>query len=207
MAIDDLYRVTAKLCTPGGPFSISQAYKQTLGTNSVSTLQDLVDAIKLGWAVKLMLALAGDVELDALEAQPEAGVNEIPGYQNYSGVGGAVMGSALPNNVAQIVSQATDAPNSNANGRVFVPGISDTGMLASVFTAAQTALMQTFADDLDDDITSVGPGGATFHPVVVSKVFNGAPRTPFMGFTILESLAKTNPTQQRRRSTKRFGIS
>lgn len=206
MAIDDLYTVTARYCTPGGSVSISQGYKQTLGTNNKDTLQDLVDKSKVGWAAKLLLALSTQATLDVMEAQAEAGVDEVPGYQNYTGQIGAIAGQAVPNNVAAIISQLTDAPNSNANGRVFVAGVSEAGLLANVWTVAQLTLLQTFADDLDDDITSVGGGGATFQPVVISKVFGGVPRSPFMGFQILSSNAKANPRQQRRRNSRRFGV-
>lgn len=206
MAVDDLYRVTAKYCTPAGPVSVSQAYKQITGTNAVDTLIDLVDKIRLGWVVKLMLALASDVEFDALEAQPQQGVNEVPGYQNYDGVMGGVMGNAGPNAVAQVVSLLTDAPNSNANGRMFVAGIQEGELLAGAFSAAQVVLMQTFAADLADDVTSVGPGSATFRPVVISRFFESLPRGVPIGFDIINATAGLFPKQQRRRSTKRFGL-
>lgn len=206
MATNDLYTVTARLCTPGGPFSISQAYKQTTGTNDANTLQDLVDKFKAGAMAKLLLALSVGSTLDAIEAQPEQGVNEVPGYDNYVSQVGVIAGEPSPNNTAMIISQLTNAPNSNANGRVFVAGVSEVALVDSLWTVAQQTLMQTFADDLDDDITSVGSGAATFRAVVISRFLAGVKRVPALGFEVLSSLAKREPRQQRRRTTRRFGV-
>ncbi len=206
MAIGDTYNVKVNYCTPQGEMSVSQAYKQTVGTNDKDTCTALASAVQTGWVAKLLLALASDVELDSITVQPESGVNEVPGLLSLNGSGGAIAGDPLPNNIAQIVSQLTDAPNSNANGRLFVAGVSELQMEDGLFNAAQTALMQTFADDIDDDITAVGGGSATFVPVIISRFLSGAPRVPHVAFNVLSCLARTQPRQQRRRTTRRKGV-
>lgn len=206
MAIGDLYTIKVQFGTPGGCFTSSFDYEQTLGSGNEDTLTEFVDEWLSVKETVLLNCMSDQVTLENITCQPEQGVNEVPGQRDYTGKAGAVVSGACPNNIAAVISQLTDAPNSNANGRVFLAGQPETGLLAGVWTAGQIVLLNAFAAIMPTNIVIVGPPSVTYKPVVISRVLAGVPRVPEVGFNILSAAAKGQARQQRRRTTQNLGV-
>lgn len=207
MAVDDLYRLNACLSTPGGPFTFSQCYKQISGTNDEDSGDQAVSRWHIVFGTLLLACLSDECELEELTWQPQSGVNEIPGLTPYAAQPGTIISPPLPLNVAAVISQITDAPNANANGRIFLAGIPENAMDDGIQTGAYNAIIQAFADELVDNLVVAIGLAAEYAPVVISRFLGGLPRVPQVAFDVLSTVAKFQLRQQRRRTTRTRGIS
>ena len=207
MAVDDLYKVTICCSTVGGPFTWSVFYKMISGTIESGSL----DALAIDWQtdhlIELQNMLSDSCFIEEVRVDPEPGVNEVPGFDNKDSVNGNIAFGPMPNNVAAVISELTDAPNSNANGRIFIAGIPESAMEDGIFSVAYTALVQLLADSLEGNLIIAAPAAAEFTPVVVSRYLSGSLRIPPVPHDIVSNTAKRQARQQRRRTTRALGLS
>lgn len=206
MAIGDFYQLTAHYSSLAGPVSFGQAYEQISGTNDGTTADNALAYWRFLLEDDLQALLSIEMTVNEYTWEPASGVNEIPGFMQPDSVSGLDTGSALPNNVACVISQLTDAPKAKCNGRIFVAGLSEDQMQDGLFNPAGVALVQTFADGLEDNLVVTGPPASEFKPVVISRFLDGSPRVPPVAYDVVSNTAKSEPRQQRRRTTKRHGI-
>lgn len=207
MAIGDLYTLTLNWNVFGDSCTFSQDYKQTAGSNDENTLRLACVEFKDNQAVEFMKTQVADADLDQIKMCPIAGVDEIPGCINYDGVTGTIVSDPLPSNVAMVLSQLTNAPNSNANGRIFLAGMPEVNMDTGILDAAYGVIAQVFADSLLDDLDVTGPPTATFVPVVISRFLDGIKRVSPVAHDLISVAVKLATRQQRRRTTRRVGLS
>lgn len=206
MALNDLYRLNVCLSTPGGPFTFSQCYEQISGTNDEDSGDQAVSRWHVVFGTLLRAMLSDECEIEEITWQPQSGVNEIPGLTPYASQAGTIVSPSLPLNVAAVISQLTDAPSSNANGRLFIGGIPENGLLDGIQTVAYNAIVQAFADELVDNLVVTIGAAAEYAPVVISRFLAGSLRVPPVAFSVLSTIAKMQLRQQRRRTTRTRGI-
>jgi hypothetical protein len=207
VAVNDFYQLTVKACSLGGPYAFGVSYKMISGVVDEDTLRSAVEEFETNAIPLLQGCTAIDADLDQITMEPESGVDEVPGLMQLITRPGTMTGDSLPNNVAAIIHQLTDAPSAKCNGRIFLAGVSESEMDSQLFSAAYVAAAQLFATELEENLVVTGPPAATFQPVVISRVLDGAPRVPPVAFNILSNTVRNTPRQQRRRTTTRFGVS
>jgi len=207
MAIGDLYVLRVNYHLPDAQVSIGHGYKQSAGVNDKDTLQSAVDFWVANSLTFLRNCLAADVEVDQVRMDQVEPGNELPGFDNLVGLPGTVTGQALPSGSASVLSWVTDAPNSKHNGRMYIAGVSENEVVNGLLTAAQSAMQILLADELQTDLLTSLPQTAVFVPNVISRVLNGAPRVPPVGFEILSGVVRLPLFSQRRRITSRLGTS
>lgn len=206
MAVDDLYRMNMCLSGPSGPFTFSLHYRQISGTNDEESGDLAIGVWQADHLPELLLMLSNEIACEEITWTPEEGVNEIPGLLSFGTQNGGIASPPIPLNVCAIISQLTDAPNSNANGRLFLSGITESMMDDGTLSAAGVILVQDFADTLTDTVDVVSGIGQEYTPVVVSRMLNGAPRVPRVLFNVTSATAKIQLRQQRRRVTQKRGL-
>ncbi len=207
MAVNDLYRLTIQIETPGNVSEITLGYKQTSGSNFAYTLTNAAqDAISV-LNTELIALLAVGVFIRRYKFTPITDPLDVIGYIDLASTEGTVIGDSLPANMAAIISLPTDAPASKHNGRVYISGVSEEAQDEGKLEAAQQLLMDDFAAKLNDTIDAGTPGNAIFTPNVISFIEDGVPRVPPVGFTVGTPQAKIDLRQQRRRKTPAFGTS
>lgn len=207
MAVDDLYRLTIQIETPGSCAEINLGYEMTSGTNEPYTLENATaDAIAV-MNTQLIALLAADTFIRRYTMVPITDPLDVIGYTDLDASVGTVVGDALPANICGVISLPTDAPNSKHNGRIYISGVSEEAQDEGVMDAGQMTLMDAFAAKLNDTLDAGTPGDAIFTPAVISYVEDGVPRVPPVGFTVGTPIAKSTLRQQRRRKTAAFGAS
>ena len=207
MAVDDLYGMTVQIRTPGNTTQVGLGFKMTDGTIGNDTLEAACAQWVTDVLPTLLLMLAADTSVKRVEMCPLTEPNEIPGCVDLTGQVGAVLGDALPSNMAAVMHLGTDAPNAKHNGRIYVSGVSEEGTVEGTLIAAQQTLNGNFALLLNDLLLPSAPEDAEFTPVVISRIVDGVPRVPIVGFDILAAVARPIIRQQRRRKTRSFGFS
>lgn len=207
MADGDLYSLTVHLLNEDQPVSFSMGYEQDGGTYGIETGLAVCVKFTADYLPKLLLCLTDDVTVDQLFFNPIGISTELAGFANLSGAVGGILGEPLPSNMAALVHLPTVAPNSKHNGRIYLPGIPEASIVGGVISVAQLALIQTWATQMFVDIVPAAPEDATFKPIVISRFVGGVKRVPPIGFDILEPVAKNEVRQQRRRTTRRRGLS
>jgi len=207
MAVGDLYKLRVDYALPEGPVSIGLGYRQKSGANGPATLQSAVDFFNANKLIALSNVLAVNTSIDQIRMDQVSTGNDIPGFVNIGFLLGNRMGNAIPAGGAAVVSWITDAPNSKNNGRVFIAGISESDIVSSVLTASILTALVAFVDEMLLDLLTSLPEDAVFELVTISRVLNGVPRVPPIGFKVESGLVRSIPFSQRRRITKRLGIS
>lgn len=207
MAIGDLYVLRVNYHLPDAEVSIGLGYKQSAGTNDKDTLQSAVDFWVANSLTIFRNCLAADVEVDQVRMDQVEPGNELPGFDNLVGLPGTVAGQALPSGSASVISWVTDAPNSKHNGRIYIAGVSENEVDNGLISAAQIALNVLLSNELQTDLLTSSPQDAVFVPNTISRVLNGAPRVPPVGFEILSGVIRLPMFSQRRRITSRLGTS
>lgn len=206
MADLDLYQLSFFINCAGEETQCVLGYQQDGGSNDADTLEALCQAFLTDCVPELLLAIAADVAVSRIRVDTVTDHQEVPGLMDLDGEDGAVVGESLPAQMAALIHLPTNAPNAKHNGRIYVSGLMSSSQQEGTIDVAPLALMQTFADTLALDLEPTAPQTATFTPVVISRVENGAPRTPPIGFPVLIPLAKADMRQQRRRKTPHFGL-
>lgn len=207
MAIGDLYQLRVNYHLPDAQVSIGHGYEQSAGSNDKDTLQSAVDFWVANSLTFLRNCLAVDAEVDQVRMDQIEPGNELPGFDNLVGLPGTVVGQALPSGSASVISWVTDAPNAKHNGRMYLAGISENEVDNGLISPAQSGLNILLSDELQTDLLTSLPQDAVFVPHVISRVLNGAPRVPPVGFEILSGVVRLPMFSQRRRITSRLGTS
>lgn len=207
MAVDDLYLVTTQVRTAEGVMSFHFGYKMDAGLIGANTLGALALFFAQNRLDKYVLACSTDIEVDYVEARAVTNDDDLPGAVNFNNLEGVLLGESLPNNSAAVISLKTNAPNAKHNGRMYLPGTPEDQHDDGVLIAGQVTLWAAFATVLELDIATIPGESAEFTPVVISRVLNGAPRVPPVGFTLVSGIVRPNLKQQRRRGGNRRGLS
>lgn len=207
MASGDFYTSVIGLSTPGGCSQISFDWKMLSGTMTFSTLGALNAKIVSTKLNLLALALSDQAEIDSVVTRAITNDIDVPGITNMNLIDGAILSPPLPNNMAAVIKQITNAPNAKHNGRMFIPGIAESSMDGGTLSAAAVALLDTFAVAMTDQITLTTPEDAVFDPGVISRRENGLQRVDPVFFSAVQYVTSIQLRQQRRRTTERKGIS
>lgn len=206
MAANDLYRLTIQIETPGNVTEINLGYELAGGTIGPYTLEKTCLQAIADMNGALLALLAEDTFVRRYTMVPITEPLEIMGFVDLVNAVGTVLGEALPANMTAIISLPTDAPSSKHNGRIYISGVSEEAQTEGTLEAAQQTLNATFAALLTDEIEPSAPEDAVFTPVVISRVVDGVPRVPPVGFSVGTPIAKFSMRQQRRRKTPAFGL-
>lgn len=170
-------------CRKGSPFA---------GTD----LQDIADLVA-GWVVNTLLDFISDdysansVKVTDLTTQFSPVAFSTAGLP----ANGAVTGIPVPNNVAAVVSFATNNRGRSFRGRNYIPGapsaeLQTTSEFQSTYAASLAGAYQDLADGL---------GVAGFDHVILSRQENGVRRTTGVATRVTEYLGRTPVGTQRRR--------
>lgn len=206
MAINDLYQVTAFINVDGTECQMTMGYEQFLGSNDADTLEATAQAW-LDLCLVAFRAMTSDgCEINRVQVDPVTATDEVPGFIDTTSVSGDLLGESMPSNMAVVIHLPTIAPDAKHNGRVYVPGIPEDGQAEGTLEPAQIILCDTFAATLAIDLQPSVPQDAEFRPVVISRVVDGVPRVPPVGFLVGVPVLRTSVRQQRRRKTERLGI-
>ncbi len=207
MAIGDLYTARFQFESVSSGMITSMSYKQLAGTNDENTMRDL--AVALGVSVEGLFKalLSRDVEFTGITVNQTVGLNETPGLTRFVLPNiGLVASDAIPMGGCCVMSILTDAPNAKFNGRMFVSGIPESSEVDGAVTAAAISDLNDLGSVLDNTITSVGPGGASFEPSVISRFKDGIKRAAPIAFKVLSITADAFIKNQRRRNTRFIGV-
>ena len=207
MAVNDLYELRVYYHLPAAPVTISFSYKQTAGSNDNLTLQSAVDFFVVNMLPPLLAALAADVFVDQIRMDQVSVGNELPAFTNLVGSPGTVVGEALPAGGAAVISWVTDAPNAKHNGRFYLAGVSEDEVNAGNISVAQLTLMNTLAVQLQATLATSLPQDAEFELITISRVLDGVPRVPPVGFLVESHVTRLPFFSQRRRITSQLGLS
>lgn len=207
MAVDDLYVLTISYFLPESNVTISLGYKQTAGINNSDTLQSAVEFWDFNVLPLFQDILSVDVEVDQVRLDPVTKNDEIPGFENLIGKFGTVTGDSLPAGGAGVITWITDAPNAKHNGRSYIAGISEADVVDGQIGAPQFGRMVLFGGGYQNTLQTSLPQDAEFEAVTISRVLNGAPRIPPVGFLVQSAAVRSPFFSQSRRITKRLGTS
>ncbi len=207
MASGDLYVLTVHLTVEQTACQFGQAYRMSQGSYTIATGTATAQAWFDANISNLLLCISDKVEIDSITFDPIGVSTELSGSSALNGAVGSVASQPTPANVAALIHLPTDAPNSKHNGRIFLPGIAEAGIVAGVIDAPNLALIQTWADELSENLEPASPEDAVFVPVVISRFVDGVKRVPPVAFDIGLPIAKNATRQQRSRMTRRHGIS
>lgn len=206
MADKDLYALSFFINCAGEETQCVLGYEQDGGSNDADTLEALCKAFLDDVVPSLLLVLAADVAVDRITVETVTNHQEVPGLMDLNGQDGAVLGVSLPAQSAVIIHIPTNAPNAKHNGRIYVSGLEVGDQSEGTVAGGPLVAWNTFAAKLALDLEPTAPQDATFTPVVISRVVDGAPRVPPVGFGVLIPIAKADMRQQRRRKTPHFGL-
>jgi hypothetical protein len=207
MAIGDLYEATTHVRTAEGEMQFSFGYLMEAGVIGPQSLdQACTDfaAVRLNTYV---LAVSDNIEVDKVEFKAITNNVDIPGFVNFNNLEGLLVGAAVPNNSAAVLSLLTTAPNSKHNGRMYIPGLREIDQQDGSIDVAALILLNVFGTTLELDLLLGGAETAEFTPVVISRILDGVKRTPPVGHNLVSAIARTTTKQQRRRGGRRFGLS
>ena len=207
MAVNDLYEVRVYYHLPGAPVTIAFGYKQTAGSNDNLTLQSAVDFWITNMLPTLLVTLAADVVVDQVRMDQVSVGNDLPAFTNLVGSPGSVFGQALAAGGAAVISWVTDAPDAKHNGRFYLAGVSEQEVSNGLISVAQLTVMNALAVQLQATLATSLPQDAEFELVTISRVLNGVPRVPPVGFLVESHVTRLPFFSQRRRITSRLGLS
>lgn len=205
MAVGDLYTLRVYYALPDSPMTIGLGYVQTGGVNDKDTLQSAVEFWVANFAAAFEAVLSVDADFDQVRMDQVSVGNEIPGIESLVGIPGTRLGTSLPASVAAVISWVTDAPNAKHNGRFYIGGISEADQVNGLLSVAILALLNTLSTTLQSTLLTSLPQTATFELATISRVLDGAPRVPPVGFLVESGVIRQPVHQQRRRVTKRRG--
>lgn len=207
MAINDLYTAQFRFEGAGSGWTSSMAYRQTDGGNDEDTLTDLAVKIAIFTEDSFKATQVVNVDMTSILVYQVTGANETPGRTRFQQPNpGDLASNALPMGMASVISWLTDAPNAKHNGRMFIGGVPEGGSDDGQLTAAQITLLDTLITDLLTPMGPIGSVSAQYEPVTISRVLDGAPRVPPIGFTIEAGSVETFIKNQRRRNTRFLGV-
>lgn len=206
MAVGDLYVATTHVRTAEKVMQFSFGYLMEAGLITATTLIRACLDFGTDRLDKYVLAVSADVEVDKVEFRAITNTDDIPGYINFNNLEGLLVGEACPNSVAAVLSLTTNAPNSKHNGRMYLPGIREIDQTNGTISGAEITLLNTFGTTLELDLIVSGGESAEFTPVVISRVLDGTPRVPPVGFSLVSAIARPSTKQQRKRGGNRFGL-
>ena len=207
MAVNDLYVCTTFCRTAEGVMQFTFGYKMDAGVIGAGTLRLASLEFALNRLDALMLAISSDVEVDKVAFHSVTNFDDIPGFVNFNNIEGALGGESVPNSSNAVISLKTNAPNAKHNGRMYIPGVVETDQDEGTLKAAVKTALNVFGTKLELDLVLAGPETAEFTPVVISRIVDGAPRVPPVGFSLVSALVRPNMKQQRKRGGRRFGLS
>ncbi len=207
MAIGDLYELRISYHSESSLYSNGFGYIQLVGTNDNLTLQSAVDFWVANMLPSFLDMLSVEVEVDQVRMDQVSAGDELPAFTNLVGSPGTVAGANLPGGAAAVISLVTNAPNAKHNGRVYIGGISEDEVNAGNISVAQLGFMNAFLFVQVNDLLTSLPQDAGFQWATISRVLNKAPRVPPVGFLVQSTVARLPFYSQRRRITKRLGIS
>lgn len=206
VATGNLYIAHFRFESPSSGFTTSLAYKQLSGTNDENTLTDLAGQLGVMHQSAFLDCLSDDASMTAILTFQVTGSNETPGRTRFEQPNvGTVSSDALPMGACAVLSILTDAPHSRFNGRLFISGVPKSFDTEGALSGAALTLYNTLAGSLEATVSPIGPGLAVFQPVVISRILNGAPRVPPVGFSIVSISADGFIKNQRRRNTRFLG--
>jgi len=128
---------------------------------------ELITALHAKWQAALLAATSvkwshNFTKVRNIDSPFDAGLSAAGG-----GVG-AVAGDALPAFASMLLSKTTALRGKRYRGRMFVPGVPESGQVDCVLTAGQLTLLTTLAGVLDDPVTTAA--GLTYVPYNLSAV-------------------------------------
>lgn len=206
MAIGNLYTAHFRFESPSSGFTVGMSYRQLSGTNDANTLTDLCAALATLLQVPFKGAVSNQVSMTAILAFQVTGADETPGRTVFQQPNlGTVASEALPMGACAVLSILTVAPNSKFNGRMFLSGIGEGVEVEGAISAGGLVVLNTLAAALQVNPPAIGPGLAVFQPTVISRVLDGVPRVPPVGFDIVSITPDAFIKNQRRRNTKFLG--
>lgn len=207
MAIGDLYEMTTHVRTAEGEMQFSVGYKMEVGTINATTLIKTALFFAQNRLNSYVAAVSDDIEVDKVTLNNVSTQSEIAGFVNFNNLEGTLVGEAVPNNAAPVLSILTNAPNAKHNGRIFLPGLREQDQQDGIIQAGPLVLVNAFGTALLLDIATVPGETIELTPVVISRVLDGAPRVAPVGFLYVSCAADNVMKQQRRRGGNRFGLS
>lgn len=205
MAVGDLYSLQVGINGVGRASSVALGYRQTVGTNDSQTLQSAVDFFVTNFLTVLKNVISVDAEIGQVRMDQVTVGDEVSGIDELSGQVGAVTGAITAEGGAAVITWVTDAPNSKHNGRTYLPGVSEDEVIASVISPAQSGVNILLANKWDDDLLTSLPQTAVFERVVISRILNGAPRVPPVGFKVTSNVVRLPMYTQSRRISNYWG--
>lgn len=207
MAIGDLYELKIRYHLPMAPVSVALQYEQTAGTNDILTLQSAVDFFVTNFLDSFRNILAADCLVDQVRMDQVSVGDELPAFTNFTGLPGNQPGDPLPAGGAAVLSWITAAPNAKHNGRMFIAGLSEDEVNAGNISVAMLTAINAFAVVVEGTLFTSLPQDAEFELVTISRVLNGAPRVPPVGFDVEGHVTRLPYFSQRRRITRTLGLS
>lgn len=144
------------------------SYKRTLFTSPYNATQfftawntlvqsDWLAAVNLNWTMdELWLRCLNDAE-DAYQV-------------SVVGNPGTVTGDPLPSYCAMVISKKSAIRGRWANGRIYIPGIAESGTTGNALTSAQLTLLTTLATRLNTTVTT--SAGITYKPSIFSPTYS-----------------------------------
>ncbi len=207
MAVNGLYEVRVYYHLPDAEATVAFQYIQTAGGNDNETLESAIDFWITNILPLFVACLAVDVAVDQVRMDQVSLGDELPAFTNLTGTPGVMPGQALPAGGAAVISWVTDAPNAKHNGRFYLAGVSEDDIDDGNISVAQLFAMNALADKLQETLLTSLPQDAEFSLATISRVLNGAPRIPPVGFLVNSHFTRLPFFSQRRRITKRLGLS
>ncbi len=205
--IGDLYELRIRYHLPDANASVGLGYQQTAGGNDNLTMQSALDFFNTNFLPFFRDCLAADVSIDQLRMDQVSVGDELPGLINFTGTAGGLGAQALPGGGASVISWVTDAPNAKHNGRMYIGGVAESEVNAGNISAALLFAMNDFATEVQNTLATSLPQDAEFELSTISRILNGVPRVPPVGFLVESHVARLPYFSQRRRITKTVGLS
>lgn len=166
-----------------------------------SALNDLANAVAQWWGTEMMPTLSADIQLNQVHVR---GLSEDIDLESIATVTlptvGGIGSNVSPANVAACVKFSTGMTGRSARGRMYIPGIANTGANDDDITlTVRTAILDAF-DALGAYLT---PG---LDHVVISRFHNNVQRTPnAVTFLIVDYSFTSNQVATQKRRLHRYG--
>lgn len=158
-------------------------------------LVDIAEIFETWWAVDMASNFSDEIELTNITA---LNLDEANGEKIILPITPAVPGgmasTAVPNNVALVVSMNTAQTGRSFRGRAYSAGLSSADVDGNDITSVKAAAIITDYEQLDTDLTA-----ENVQLVVASFVSNKAPRAEAIGTNVVSFSANTRVDTQRRR--------
>lgn len=122
---------------------------------------ELLTSLHAKWQSSLLAATSAKWSHNVTRVRNIDSPTDAGAFAAGGGVGG-VIGDALPAFNAMLISKRTALRGKSYRGRMYVPGVPESGQVDAVLTAGQLTLLTTLAGVLDDSITTAA--GLTYVP-------------------------------------------